>query len=216
MNKKLLIAGSLTVLILAGCQNLTEQITKKVAEGVINASTNGEVKVNMDDLQKGKITVTTKEGTINMTGNEQGGKVTMTDKDGKTLINASGDENSVTVTDEKGGATFQSESGEQRPASVPAELPSLPNGYDFGFFTVNELGSLSFSVKSTDLKAVCDQEALLVEAAGWQNDSDAFSGESSESVFKNYLKGDLAMTLTCVKNDSYITVALMETKKPSN
>ena len=59
-------------LALTGCQNLTDQIGTKFAESVINSSTKGEVKVNLDDLKNGKINVTTKDGTVNLNGNDKG------------------------------------------------------------------------------------------------------------------------------------------------
>jgi hypothetical protein len=90
MNKKVLLVGTLAALTLAGCQNLEEQIGSKIAEGIINTASKGEVKVDFEDLQKGKINVTTKEGTISMTGGEDGGTLKMVDPSGKTIVDASG------------------------------------------------------------------------------------------------------------------------------
>lgn len=186
----------MTALALTGCQNLTEQLTNKIAEGVINSSTNGEVKVNMADLKNGKISVTTKDGTINMNGNDQGGNMTMTDKSGQTT-------------------TMTSDSGDARPASIPADMPSLPNGKDFAWFTMNEMGTVSFSVDSADVKTPCDQEVAMLTSAGWQPGTEGFSAETSDSVLKNYQKNDVNLTLSCSLSDGKVTVGLTETKKAS-
>jgi len=235
MNKKILVAGAAVGIMLAGCQNLTEQLTSKIAEGVINSSTNGEVKVNMNDLQNGKISVTTKDGTINMSGNDQGGSMTMTDKTGKTVMTANGNDKTYTVKDETGKTvvqgdqnsmttidkdgtttTMKTDSGDVRPASVPADMPSLDGAGDFAFFTINNLGTLSFTLNNkTELKGTCDAESSLITGAGWSIAANGMDYESAESIMKSYEKGDMAMLMTCGLSDNIVTVGLQESKKSS-
>jgi hypothetical protein len=58
-------AGVLVVLLLAGCQSITDQIGKKVAEGVIGQAIGGDVKI---DEKSGNIAIKTKDGEANIGG----------------------------------------------------------------------------------------------------------------------------------------------------
>lgn len=230
MNKKVLIVGAISALTLAGCQNLEEQIGNKIAEGIINTASQGEVKVNFDELQKGKINVTTKEGTITMSGDESGGTLKVTDTSGKTLVDASGadgkftvkdesgkevmsgSENSLTIKGDDGDAVYQSSPG-SRPANAPADLPSVDGGENFAYMSAGDTVSLSYSLKGSDLKALCGKQADLLAGAGWSVAADGFSMESAESVSKSYEKGDNSLLMSCGLYDDQVSVSLNQSKK---
>lgn len=234
MNKKLLAAGLMAGVVLAGCQSITDQLGTKLAESVINSSTKGEVKVNLDDLKNGNINVTTKEGTMTVNGNDNGGKLTVTDKSGKTVVDANGangafsikdesgkevlkgDQNSVSVTDEKGEtSTYKSTSGATRPADAPADLPTLDNGQDFGLFTVSDMTSLNYSVNSADLKGICDKQTEALTGAGWAATKDGFNVETEDSIARNYDKDGFTLLEACGVSDGQVTIALQKNKKTS-
>lgn len=195
MNKKI-VAGGLVLISfgLVGCQNMTDQLGSKIAESVINSSTKGEVKVDLDDLQNGKINVTTKEGTIAVNGGENGGSLIMTDKNGSTT-------------------SYKADSGNVRSEDAPEDMPSLSEGKDFGYFTTGDMHSLSFSVESADMKAICEKEAGLIAGAGWQVSTDGFNLEAEDGIAKNYDKGDDTLILACGKNEGVITIGLQKAKK---
>lgn len=196
MNKKILVAGLLAGVTLAGCQNLTDQLGSKIAESVINSSTNGQMKVNLDDLENGKVNVTTKEGTIAVNSSEGSGSVTMTDASGKTT-------------------TVNTDSGSGRPADAPADMPSVSEGQKFAYFTVMGATSLTFSVPSGDIKAVCDKQTDLITAAGWKVSTEGYSLETTDTITRNYDNATDNLMLVCGQNDPGISVALQKTKKGS-
>lgn len=196
MNKKIAIVALMSLsagVALSGCQNLQDQMGAKLAEGIINSSTNGEVKVNFDDLKNGKMTVQTKEGTIQMTGDETdgGGSIKMTDASGKTT-------------------TYEGNAGGSRPADVPADMPTLDNGTDFGYFNYNGMVSVTFKVADKEFKAVCQKEMAAVESAGWKVDSEGMALEASDTILKAYVKGNENLALTCGLNDGETTIGLQK------
>jgi len=236
MNKKIttLVLLSLSgAMALTGCQSIQDQMGAKLAEGIINSSTNGEVKVNFDDLKNGKMTIKTKDGTIQTSSDgADGGALKMTDENGKTLVDASADgknvvikdasgksvitadDKSLTVTDETGKtATMSGDSGDKRPADVPADLPTLDNGADFSYFSYSGTTSVTYKVVDKDFKAVCAKQIASVEGAGWTKDAEGFSIEGSDSIMKAYVKNNENLTLTCGLNDMETTIGLQKTAK---
>lgn len=201
MNKKIAVLAFMSLsagVVLAGCQSLQDQMGAKLAEGIINSSTNGQVKVNLNDLNNGKVTVQTKDGTVQLAGNatDSGGTLNMTDASGKTV-------------------TYKGNSGDSRPADVPADMPTLDNGGEFAYFTVNGMTSVTFKVNNNDLKTVCQKEMSLLEGAGWTVDAAGTTIETSDAIYKSYVKGNEDLTVTCGLDSDQSTIALQKTTKTS-
>jgi hypothetical protein len=231
MNKKVLLVGALAALTLAGCQNLEEQIGSKIAEGIINTASKGEVKVDFDDLQKGKINVTTKEGTISMSGDEDGGTLKMVDPSGKTIVDASGadgkfvvkdetgrevmsgDENKMTIKSDDGTSVYQSSPDGSRPSDVPADLPTVDGGKNFVYISANDSISLSYTLAGSDLKGNCDKQVEMLTGAGWTAPANSFTMETAETVSKSYEKGDNKLTVSCGVYNDQVQMSLMQSKK---
>lgn len=236
MNKKVLILGAVAMVAMAGCQNVTDQLGNKLAESMINSATNGEVKVNINDLQNGKINVTTKDGTISMSGDDNGGTLKMTDKDGKVVMDANGkdgslvvndgtgknmmkvdgDKDSWTMTDDKGNtSSIVGGDSASRPSDAPADMPTLEGGTGF---TTMKLGADSttmvYKVSDKDIKAVCDKQTAALTSAGWTADSNSFNFEGSDGIMRNYVQGDFMMILSCGAGDGEdVSVTLQKNKK---
>ena len=234
MNEKILLVGAAALVIMAGCQNTGEQLGAKMAEGLINSATGGEVKVNFDDVKNGNINVTAKDGgTLSLSGDGTSGGVKVIDSSGKTMMEASGDEkgftmkdesgktivsgneNSMTVSGKDGKTTYKSDTGNSRPADAPADMPSLDGANNFTYLGLDGMVSLIFKVDNSDLKATCNKETALLMAAGWKASSSGFSMETSDSIITNYEMGGNMMSLSCNTYEGNVTVALQKTKKSS-
>jgi hypothetical protein len=237
MKNKVLLVGAVGVMaaeMLSGCQSLEEQIGNQIAESMINSASNGEVKVDFDALQNGKINIQTPDGNITMDGSDAGGGVKITDNSGKTLVTANSDGNSLVVKDDAGKevmtiddskmtvkgdngetTTVSSTGGAARPAEVPSDLPSLNNGSEYGFVNYGEsMQALSFMVDSNDLKATCDGQAKLLVDAGWGADTSGMSMESAEGVIKSYTKDSNVLVMTCAAGgDGEVSVMLSKSAK---
>ncbi len=232
MNKKMILAGAATMVILAGCQNLEDQMGAKLAESLINTATNGEVKVTIEDLEQGKMNITTKEGTISLDGNESGGTFKMTDETGKTLVEGSGDgsgvvirdesgnevlkadENSMVLTDEDGNSsTFQGGEGAGRPSDVPADMPSPPGATDFNYFTYNQMASLNYQLGGRDLETNCSEIQQMVEGAGWQVSESGFNFQTEDSIAKNYENADYNLVVMCGLQEDGVHIGLQKEAK---
>lgn len=216
MNKKVLVVGALAALAMAGCQNMTDQLGNKLAESMINSATNGEVKVNINDLQNGKINVTTKEGTISMSGDDDGGSLKMTDKDGKVVMDANGKDGSLVVNDSNGNtSTFTAGDSAGRPGDAPADMPTLDGGTDFSTVKLGaDSITMVYKVSDKDMKAVCDKQTAALTGAGWTSDSNSFSLESSDGIMRNYTNADHMLILSCGPGDGEgVSVTLQKNKK---
>jgi len=212
MNKNLLLAGAITALVFTGCQNVQDQLGNKIAESVINTASNGQVKVNIDDLNKGKMDITTKDGSIALNGNNGSGNFTVTDNSGKTVVKA--DANSTTITDDKGNVgTFKGGDGAGRPADAPADMPSLDGATDFNYFNYSGMTSLTFAMTDENLKGYCDQLTAKIEAAGWTAAKDALSYEGADSITKTYAKDNDNLTVMCGLSDGKTTLVLQKSVK---
>lgn len=216
MNKKVLILGAVAMVAMAGCQNVTDQLGNKLAESVINSATNGEVKVNINDLQNGKINVTTKEGTISMSGDENGGSLKMTDTSGKVVVDANGKDGSLVVNDSEGNtSTFSAKDSGGRPSDAPADMPTLDGGTDFSTVKLGaDSLTMIYKVAEKDLKTVCDKQTSALMGAGWKSDEDSFNFEGSDGIMRNYINGEYMMILSCGPGDGEgTTVTLQKNKK---
>lgn len=229
MKKQILLVGVVAAGMLSGCQSLEEQIGNQIAESMINSASNGEVKVDFDALQNGKINIQTKDGNISLDGNANGGGVKITDETGKTLVTASGDGNNLVVKDDSGKevmtiddskmtmtgddgkmTTVSGGTGDTRPAEVPMDLPSLAAASDYGFVNYGEsMQALSFVVESEDLKATCDGQAKLLVDAGWSADTSGMSMESAEGVIKSYGKDNHVLVMTCAADGAGKTSVML-------
>jgi hypothetical protein len=230
MNKKILLAGALAALTLSGCQSLEDQIGSKIAEGIINTASNGEVKVKFDDLEKGKFNIETKEGTISVDGDEKGGTFKMTDETGKTLVEGSGadgsvvvkdengkeilnaDDNSMTVTDKEGNTSSFS-GGEGRPADAPSDMPSPNGANDFSFFNSESIVSLNYKVPDTELLKTCDEVRDMIEGSGWSKNTSGFNSESDDNIIRSFENSGYTLMESCSLTDSVPTISLQKMKK---
>lgn len=137
------------------------------------------------------------EGAINQA---TGGKVSMSDQNGN-----------ITIKDNEGNeATIGG--GDQRPSTVPADMPSLPSAKDFGWFGGKDGGLFTFTVASGDYKAACDQMITMVKAAGWTEDETGFNMEVEGSKTTLYKKTGYALTLTCATSEGDKMTSITQTK----
>lgn len=194
MNKKMILAGAATMAILSGCQNLEDQMGAKLAESLINTATNGEVKVTIEDLEQGKMNITTKEGSISLDGTEGGGQFKITDETGKS-------------------STFQSGEGEGRPADVPEDLPSPAGAKEFNYFNTDSLTTLNYQMPAGDLKTNCDQVQELILAAGWSEDTGSMKVESADNIIRPFIKEGYTLNQMCSLTDGVPSIALAKMKK---
>lgn len=116
----------------------------------------------------------------------------------------------VTVNDNNGNMTFKDNQGneaqvgggDQRPSSVPSDMPSLPGANAFGWFGSKEGGIFTFTVPNADFKTTCDQMTQAVAGAGWSVDDKGFNMEVSGSKTTVYKKTGFILTLTCASSEA--------------
>jgi hypothetical protein len=201
MKKKIAVLAVMSLsagVVLAGCQSIQDQMGSKLAEGIINSATNGEVKVNLADVKNGKMTLQTKDGTVQLAGDgTNGGTVNITDASGKTQ-------------------TLKGNSGDTRVEDAPVDMPSLENGTGFSFLSYGGLTSLNFNVPDKDFKTVCQKEMSKLEGVGWAVDDTSIALDTSDGVMKSYLKGIETLVLTCGTDGEQTTIALQKTLKASS
>jgi len=126
----------------------------------------------------------------------------------------------VTVNDQNGNITFKDNKGnvaqigggDQRPASAPTDMPSLPGANAFGWYGSTEGGMLTFVVPNSDYKTTCDQMTQAVTGAGWSVDDKGFSMEVSGSKTTLYKKPGFVLTLTCASSDSSKDISVTMSK----
>lgn len=132
-----------------------------------NTKTGEVVTMNAEDIQEGKITFTTKEGTssVDFSGGEEGGSMTVTDEKGET-------------------ATFSAGAG--APKDLPAWVPAYPGGTPQGIFqssTAQERGA-SFTVQTSDAadevlefyKGKLEEEGLTVQSSSFETNGKVAGG----------------------------------------
>lgn len=129
-----------------------------------------------------------------------GGKVNINEKNG-----------TVSFKDEKGNEA-QVGGGDQRPASVPADMPSLPGAAGFGWLGSKDGGMLTFTMKSATYKDVCTQEKALMLANGWVESKNGFNAEFENTLSVAYEKTGYNMTLSCSQDsgEQTTTVSLVK------
>ena len=125
-----------------------------------------------------------------------GGDVKIDDKTG-----------SVSIKTKDGSAVIGG--GDSRPASAPAELPSLPSAKDFSWLGSNEGGLLSFKVAGNDYKAVCDQEETMMKSAGWVEKKSSFVMETDGMRSKSFYKDGKVGSLSCTFNSGDDSVGVL-------
>ncbi len=221
MNKKFIIIGSLSILTFAGCQNIADEMTKKMVEGVVNTASNGELKLDIKDLEKGQISVTTKEGVMDFSGDENGGTVKLTDNSGKVIVDANSDGKNVLVKGEDGktlvegseegqfnintgdGENLKIASGKNgvRPQNIPDYLPSVKNANNFVFMNSAGTEMLSFEVNNGDLKEICDQQIELLKNKGWEDSSVGFNVAGGNLQMSTMTREDNNLSITCNQGD---------------
>lgn len=209
--------GGVAVVALAGCQNMEEQLGAKLAEGIVNSTTGGEVKVDFGDLKNGEMKITAKDGgSLELSGDGQNGSMKVVDASGKTVLDANGNEGSLTVKGEDGKVGYKASSGGGRPADVPADLPTLPEGHDFSYVnaSVGGMDVVTYNVAGKDLKAACDRQAGLLMGVGWTVNASGFTMELEDSLILSYAKGDVTVALSCnTYKDGQVSVTMQKTKK---
>lgn len=148
-------AGVLALMLLAGCQSVSDQIGKTVAEGVIGQAVGGDVKID-----------------------EKSGNMTIKTKDGEASVG----------------------SGDTRPASAPADLPSLPNAKNFSWLGNEESGIFNYEIDSADFKATCKSVYEMASQAGWTDNKNSFNIDSEDSMMKSMNKDGKIVTIICGKD----------------
>lgn len=132
-----------------------------------NTKTGEVVTMNAEDIQEGKITVTTKEGTssVDFSGGENGGSMTVTDEKGET-------------------ATFSAGAG--APSDIPSWVPSYPGGTPQGVFqtTTGQERGATFTVQTSDsadkmlelYEAKIKEAGLSVQKSSFENNGTVAGG----------------------------------------
>ncbi len=124
-----------------------------------------------------------------------GGKVNIDEKNG-----------TLNFKDEKGNEA-QFGGGEQRPTSVPSDMPNVPGATGFGWLGTKEGGMLTFTVKNAVFKDVCTQEKALLTGSGWAESKSGFNAEFENTISTAYEKTGYTMTLSCaLDTDQQTTV----------
>lgn len=124
-----------------------------------------------------------------------GGKVNIDEKNG-----------TLSFKDEKGNEA-QLGGGDQRPTSVPSDMPNVPGATGFGWLGTKEGGMLTFTVKSATFKDVCAQEKALLTGSGWAESKSGFNAEFENTISTAYEKTGYNMTLSCaLDSDEQTTV----------
>jgi hypothetical protein len=117
-----------------------------------------------------------------------GGKVSMNEQGGN-----------ITFKDNQGNVA-QIGGGDQRPSSVPEDMPSLPGAKSFGWFGSKDGGIFNFTVASADYKTSCDQMVTMVKASGWTESKSGFTMEIEGTKTTTYDKPGYSLTLTCASS----------------
>ncbi|HYO13719.1 MAG TPA: hypothetical protein VE685_11045 [Thermoanaerobaculia bacterium] len=132
-----------------------------------NTKTGEVVTMNAEDIQEGKLTVTTKDGTssVDFSGGEDGGSMTVTNEKGET-------------------ATFSA--GGSAPTGFPAWVPAYPGGAPQGMFQIDsqqERGA-SFTVQTSDAadrvlgfyKSKLEEGGFTVESSSFETSGNVAGG----------------------------------------
>lgn len=133
----------------------------------------------------------------NMLGQALGGDVTLDDS------------GNVSIKTKDGEATLSG--GEERPKSVPDDLPSLPGGKDYSWMGSQEGGLFAYTMTDGDFVEVCDDQIALMKAAGWQEKKESFTFEMEGSVNKSFYKTGLIGSMNCNQGDGEISLLLSKT-----
>jgi len=234
MIKRLLIltGGALLLVIgLTGCQNPGQNATDKIASG-ISQSTGGKVNINS---ATGKVSIQTDQGTLDVNTKNQGGGATTTITDhstGKSITASSDASGNYSIKDQNGNGSITGsknsmtihgnddiviKSKSRKDSGWPADMPTVDNAKKFYYSTLNENNyiSSSFEVDSTDLKGTCQKEIDLLTTIGWKTNSNDISMDTSDKIYRNYIKGNEALTLMCSLNDSTINITFQRITKSS-
>ncbi len=112
--------------------------------------------------------------------------------------NSSADQNTSTFTNSEGQQETAS-SGDQRPAEVPADVPSLSEGKDFGWLGTQDTGSLNFVIDSTDFTGACDRLGTMAKSFGWNDYPESNSNVTNDTGRTvMYKKTGYALEISCV------------------
>ncbi len=135
-------------------------------------------------------------------GQMMGGDVQLDEKNGNMVIKTKDGEASV------GG-------GDTRPASVPSDLPSLPNAKEFSWLGNNESGIFNYEIESADFKAACAQVYDGVKQAGWSKNENSFDLDSEDSMMSSWVKEGRIVTVICSNSEGKITISMSYGKDTS-
>ncbi len=128
-----------------------------------------------------------------------GGKVNMSDQNGN-----------ITFKDNQGNVA-QIGGGDQRPASVPSDMPSLPGATGYGWFGSKDGGILTFTTNA-DFNTACTQMVTMIKGAGWAENANGFNMEVAGSKTTVYQKTGYGLTLTCASDSDNKVTSITLTK----
>lgn len=125
----------------------------------------------------------------------------------------------VTVDQNGGNFTFKDKEGnvaqigggDQRPASVPADMPSLPNAKDYAWFGSKDGGLFTYVLDGTDYKGACTQMDALLKSSGWAESKNGFNMEIKGSKSTMYEKTGFTLSLTCASGESDSQTSITQT-----
>ena len=217
MSKKFLVIGLTGVVMLTGCQSISDQIGKQIAKTVVEQGSGGKVKI--DDLDQGKVKIQTSDGTMELSGNGNNGGLKITDNSGKEVLNATGtgQDGKVTINGQNGQIAVYGNNGATRPTDSPADLPSLDGATNFSLVVIGSNITLGYDLlNNTDLKGTCQKQVDLLTAKGWTASKTNLSFESDTSMMKNYTNADQNLLLTCGVSEGKVSIALSKNKVTPN
>lgn len=126
-------------------------------------------------------------------------------------VEMSGSDGTISFKDKEGNVA-QIGGGEQRPGSVPADVPSLPGASGYAWFGSADSGVFSFTVASADYKMACDQITIMLKAAGWADSASGITMEVTGSKTTQYEKPGYSLTLSCASSEGDKQTIITEAK----
>lgn len=170
-------------------------------------------KKNFVALAAGALTVAAFAGCANVNdqlANKMAENILSNASGGQVKIDQNGENISLKTAD--GEAVIGG--GSSRPASAPADLPSLPNAKGYSWFGNQDGGLFGFTIENADYATICQSELALLASAGWTENKDAIVIEYEGGMSRLYKKPGFDLNVTCTgdKESKTVAVALAKSK----
>ncbi len=124
-------------------------------------------------------------------------------------------DNAVNTKDDSGSSVG---GGEDRPASAPDDLPSLPGAREFTWLGGAGSGMFAYELAGNDYKKMCASQIDLLLNAGWEKSND-YEVAVEKMMTESFIKPGFSLSLTCSdstddnSNDYKTGIVLTKTNK---